>query len=446
MNKKERFKYIFLITVDCLRADHVGAINKSSKLTPNIDKIARESIVFTRAFANGPGTNQSFPSIFTSTYFLMHNGFYLNKKYKTIAEVLAENGYYTVGFHSNPFLSRVFGWDKGFIEYYDFYEETSSGSSLATRMSINPLTKVLIGSTSKVIGSENMLRLYLKLRKLGTKIKKPKLPYLDGKKLNEKVFKWIEQNKDKNFFLWMHYMDVHYPYAPPEEYLPNEFSSREEALKYNLKANYINPSKEENEIFKKLYSGAVKYVDYLIGELYEYLRTRNMLEKSLLIITADHGHAFMEHGRFGHAYDILYNEVIHVPLLIYNVINKRKITENIDLLSLSPTILDILGIEIPVEFMGRSLIEELDHVRIIFSESAKPDLINLRYNYNKIMISCINQNIKLIINEIWNKIEMYNIRSDFKEKYNIIKTNKKLYNKLKSLVQDHLHQCNIVKD
>ena len=77
------FKRIFLITVDCLRADHVGCIG-GGNLTPNIDRLARDSIVFTRAFANGPGTNQSFPSILTSTYFLIHGGLRLNPRCTTL--------------------------------------------------------------------------------------------------------------------------------------------------------------------------------------------------------------------------------------------------------------------------------------------------------------------------------------------------------------------------
>ena len=87
-------KYVFLITVDALRADHVGCIG-GGNLTPNIDKIAKESLLFTRAFANGPGTNQSFPALMTSTYFYMHNGFYLSPNYDTLSEIMKKNGFKT---------------------------------------------------------------------------------------------------------------------------------------------------------------------------------------------------------------------------------------------------------------------------------------------------------------------------------------------------------------
>ena len=101
-----------MVTIDCLRADHVGCIN-GINLTPSIDKLAEESMVFTRAFAYGPGTNQSFPAILTSTYFLMHGGLHLSSWCATLPEILVKHVFRTVAFHSNPFLSRVFGWNRG---------------------------------------------------------------------------------------------------------------------------------------------------------------------------------------------------------------------------------------------------------------------------------------------------------------------------------------------
>jgi len=94
---------VILITVDCLRADYVGCVG-GEDITPNIDRFAKESVVFTQAFANGPATSQSFPSIFTSTYFLMHGDFKLSPYFVTLAEILAKHKYRTVAFHSNPFL------------------------------------------------------------------------------------------------------------------------------------------------------------------------------------------------------------------------------------------------------------------------------------------------------------------------------------------------------
>ena len=116
----------------------------------------------------------------------------------------------------------------------------------------------------------------------------------------------------------MHYMDPHAPYVPPEPFL-EDFSSRKEAFNFNISADDSNPSDEENEIFWRLYKGEVKYTDKCIGETLQFLRDQQLLEDSLIVFRADHGHGFMEHGRFGHAYDILYDEVTHVPLIVYGV-------------------------------------------------------------------------------------------------------------------------------
>ena len=100
-----QYERIILLTVDCLRADVVGCIG-GGQLTPHIDHLAKRSTVFQRAFANGPGTNQSFPAILSSTYFLMNDGMRLAPSTQTLAEVLQAHGFRTAAFHSNPFLSK----------------------------------------------------------------------------------------------------------------------------------------------------------------------------------------------------------------------------------------------------------------------------------------------------------------------------------------------------
>ena len=242
-------------------------------------------------------------------------------------------------------------------------------------------------------------------------------------------------------------MDPHYPYIPPEEYL-EEFSSRQKAFEFNLSANYNNPSKEENAVFKKLYTGEVKYTDACIGEFLNYLEQKNILKKSLVILAADHGHAFMEHKRFGHAYDILYNEVLHVPLIIYGLSLREKINSPVQLLDIPPTIVDLLKLKKPRSFMGKSLLDIIkgDQPKIpIFSESAKPDLINLRYKLDKLVVSCIVDMKKLIINQLIGTSELYDLKRDFEERENIIQNDEKTSSELASLIEKHINICNIYR-
>jgi len=431
---KERFRYIFLITVDCLRADHVGCIG-GTDLTPNIDKLSRDSVVFTKAFANGPGTNQSFPAILTSTYFFIHGGLHLNPRCTTLAEVLSKHGFRTVAFHSNPFLSKMFGWDKGFHEFYDFMNVIKAPSATVTRLQRGKLVNRLTRIALNVLGASYSRRIRELLKKIYYRFSRIEKPYLEGTELNQHVTNWIEKHKNEKFFLWVHYMDPHEPYIPPKEYLSN-FSSREEALKFNLSVDMNNPSEEDLTILRELYKGEVKYVDSCIAELINNIEDRGLLEDSLIIITADHGHAFMEHGKFGHAYDILYNEVIHVPLIVYGLGGTHKINKCVQLLDLPPTVLDLLGINPPSTFIGKSLIDRLESLPI-FSESAEPNLVELKYNLSKNIISCIKKEFKLILSNFTNTMELYNIRKDPLEKKNISNIEEGIVNELISVIDKH---------
>ena len=439
MSVHKKPKYVFLITIDALRADYVGCIG-GGNLTPNIDKIAKESLLYTRAFANGPGTNQSFPAIMTSTYFLMNNGFRLSSNYKTLAEIMNKSGFKTVAFHSNPFLSKIFGWDRGFDEFYDFMEDLKSPSAFVTRQQKNGFGNRVFRFLTKYIGGSNNLTIRQFLKKIYYKYYDFKMPYFEGKELNKKVFCWIEKNLNKSFFLWMHYMDPHHPYIPPINYC-EQFSSRKEEFTYNTSVDYNNISFNEMSVLKSLYEGEVRYVDFCIGKLIGFIEEKDLIDDSMIIITADHGESLMEHKKLGHKPDVLYNEVLHVPLLIYGMDFFCKINNPVQLLDISPTILDFLCIKKPVTFLGKSLLlSSKNHNlhRPIFSESAKPDLINLKYDKNVKAVSCIKEDWKLIINDLLNTKELYDMKNDFKEKHNVTEKECGKSEKLTKMINKHL--------
>lgn len=436
-------KRVFLITVDCLRGDYVGCIG-GGNLTPNIDGFAENSLLFRRAFANGPGTNQSFPAILTSTYFLMHDGMRLSPRCTTLAEVLSRNGFKTVAFHSNPFLSKILGWDRGFDEFYDYVGIIKSPSAFVTQQQGSGLKNEVTRFLATYLGASGNARTQRLLKKIYYRFSSLEIPYLEGKKLNRQVFDWIDKNLDNRFFLWMHYMDPHYPYIPPEPYLKN-FSSRKEAFNFNISANDDNPSNEELEAFRSLYIGEIKYTDKCIGKTIEFLEDKHLLEDSIVVFTADHGHGFMEHGKFAHAYDILYNEVLHVPLIIYGLDIQRKVDDYVQSLDIAPTITDLVGIETPRSFIGDNLIkrarsptERGKTQTPIYSESAKPDLINLKYDFRKHLVSCLIPPFKLMVNRLSKTVELYNIEKDFEERENIIDSRGKLHKEMALLVENHL--------
>lgn len=436
MGVERDFKYVFLVTVDCLRADAVGCIG-GGNLTPNIDKLAEDAIVFRKAFANGPGTNQSFPAILTSTYFLMQGGFHLRKAYVTLAEVMRRNGFRTAAFHSNPFLSRFFGWNRGFEEFYDFIEETKKPSAAVTR---GGFTEGLLKRLAKGLGIGYSSRFQGLMKKMYYWFNDYQIPYVEAKRLNQHTIGWITEHRNEKFFLWMHFMDAHPPLIPPAEYL-SHFNTRKEAMNFNIHVNTERPSAEQLEILKDLYSGEVRYTDECIGGFIAFLQERKILQESLIVLLADHGQAFMEHNKFGHGPSFLYNEVLHVPLLIYGSGHAKKVDFPVQLLDVPPTILHVHGIEKPRGFLGNSLLPTAGdgkNVKPIFSESAKPDLINLEYDCSKKVISCIGERWKLIINELWGTTELYNLHSDFAEKKNLVENEMDLVKDMAELIQNHL--------
>lgn len=116
---------VVLITIDCLRADHVGCLGYDRNTTPNIDQIAEEGVLFEQAIAQGGRTATSFPSILTSTYPLMFGHHKkITRPRKTIAEVLKNHEFSTAGFHANPSLSRYFNYDRGFETFKDFVTDS----------------------------------------------------------------------------------------------------------------------------------------------------------------------------------------------------------------------------------------------------------------------------------------------------------------------------------
>jgi len=364
----------------------------------------------------------------------------------TLAEALRDAGFKTVGFHSNPFLSRPLGWGRGFDEFYDHLEDVKSPSKVATKFQESKISKKMASFIFKIIKDNNRDKLMRLFSKIYYKSTKMDVPYIEARLMTNKVIDWLNTNKNDKLFLWMHYMDPHYPYIPPDEYLEN-FTNREEAFNFNININYKNPLDDEVRLLKRLYMGEVKYVDKYVGKLLNYLNKNNFWENSVIIITADHGNAFMEHERFAHAYDILYNEVIHVPLIIHYWGHKEVNNTNISLIDLPSTILDILNIDKPDSFMGSSLLTSNKKLndRIIFSESAKPRYHNLTHDVNKLLVTCIYNNWKLIKNDIYNTIELYNLQNDFKEKYNLIEYKRSVSIELLDKIKNHLSKERVYK-
>ncbi len=375
MNKKN----VILITVDSLRKDFLSL---SDGAFPNLKKLAGESCVFNNVYATAPATRGAFSSIFTSTYPSMYGGkISISEERMTIAEAFKRSGWRTYGFHSNPFLSKLFKYDKGFKVFYD-------DLSITERMS---------GSKMHLV---NRIKRIIKLQ-----------AYLPAEKLNKKVFGILDNNdlKEENNFIWVHYMDAHGPYYGRRRgiSLARPFYEMRWQKAIRARSNSHLTAK-----LKKDYVNELKYLDVYIGELIDYFKKRGIYDQSIIVFMADHGDAFGEHGFYSHPQK-LYNELIKIPLMMKF---PKKFTTKIDLdklistIDLAPSLLNFCEVKVPEKFLGIDFVSD-NFNEYVFSEADTRIDMNTGEQIEQ-MFSLVNDKWKYIFETESKTEELFDLISD----------------------------------
>ncbi len=293
---------VLLITIDTLRADHLSCLNPQSLPTPHIDELAARGARFLQAFAQVPLTTPSHASILTGTYPQVHKvrdmgGFVLDKSVPTLASLAHEAGFETAAFVSSAVLSHNYGLNRGFETYNDDMGGKREGG-------------LLPGVVAEIRGDT----------------------------VTERALGWLEQHQNgsrgdsprKNFFLWVHYYDPHSPYEPPMPF----------------KAKYS----------KDPYSGEVAFVDAEAGRLLQWLGDHGLNEKTLIVLTADHGESLGDHGESTHGV-FLYDSTMHIPLVVAGpgIPKGRSVDQQVRSIDIMPTITDFLTISSGNRVQGTSL-------------------------------------------------------------------------------------------
>ncbi len=316
---------VILIAIDALRADHLGCYGYARETSPNLDALAKEAVLFKNCYVQSSWTKPSTASLFTSFYPTMHqtilNRVELPDELTTIAEILQDQGFITYSYVANANLKAIFNFDQGF-DFFDDY---------------------LMRDKLRYICLRNTIPFNIVIKKITGKGFEAHGPERDNIKLvNKRVIPWLKKYKDENFFMYIHYMDPHAPYWPPRPYR-NMFPC---------------DKKDNNSKDISLYDGEIRFADEYIGKLFDRLKAWGIYDKTLIIITADHGEAFGEHGDRAHGHTI-YQHQLKVPLIIKYAksLPQGKIIEpqvrNIDIM---PTILDILNISYTGHLEGMSLL------------------------------------------------------------------------------------------
>jgi arylsulfatase A-like enzyme len=378
---------VVIISVNALRADHLGCYGYSRATSPHIDAFARESIIFDRAIAQSYWTLPSLVSLFTSKYISAHNvdsrDTKLGTKDKTLASVLKIYGYATAGFTCGLDTASAYGLHKGF-DVYNVYNGNN-----------------VVGSFADVV---------------------------------PRAVKWLNENKDKKFFLFLQSYDAHPPYS---QRVKARFSQgykgvlQKYRLGYNALKNIngnllisrgsrIELSAQDLEYITSRYDDCIEYLDGYIGKFLAVLEELRLSSNTIVVFCADHGEELGERGtfnRFGN--QNLYQEVLRVPLIIRYPALKEKgrresaLAESVDIM---PTILELLAIPSGHELQGKSLaplvnssVDTPVHT-YVFSEASKNKWMILSANGWKLLYSP-------------EKIELYNLNDDPRESCNVIEEN-----------------------
>lgn len=299
---------LLLVTFDTTRADRIGCYGNERIRTFTLDRLASQGVLFSRVIAPTPTTLPSHTSIMTGLYPYHHgvraNGLYrLGDGYKTLAEILAENGYATGATVSASVLESQFGLAQGFGEYDDRMEEKEEGEKEE-----NPLPQVAERAADKT---------------------------------TERAEAWLRAHAPDKFFLWVHFYDPHFPYEAPD------------------------PGRAHP------YDAEIEFADAHLGRLVQLLDDLGLTDSTLVVVAGDHGEGLGQHDEWLHAC-LIYESTLHVPLIfrcgdrLGGGVHVDRLASLVDVM---PTVLSMLGIDVPQGLDGVNLAEPQSGRRSVFLET-----------------------------------------------------------------------------
>ena len=321
---------IILITIDTLRADHLGMYGYTRRTSPNLDAFAREAIVVSDGVSQAPYTKASIASLLTGLLPSTHKTWsssvplpqimkgttgdhpvpvtdVLPTNLPLLPEVLRDAGYETLAFTTNPFLIPDFGFARGF-DHFRFFDGPAFASAEAV------LPEALAAATGR---------------------------------------------HARPFFLWVHLMEPHSPYAPPQgarAMFPPQRPARMIPDGVNIPPWLIQQPSRDLRLFEALYDAEIRTVDTAIGRFFTGLRHAGLWDETAIVVTSDHGEEFLDHGGLEHNRTV-YDEMIHVPLLLrVPGVKPGRLEAQVELMDLFPTLVAIAGGRVPDDLFGSNML------------------------------------------------------------------------------------------
>jgi arylsulfatase len=393
---------VIMILVDTLRADHVGSYGYHRQTTPFLDEYAHEGVLFMRARSQAACTYPSVNSMLTSRYpfdFYRSNDGYMGipEEYPSLAEILASEGYQTLAVSASPIVrtspsSR--NPDGGFGRGFEVFDESCEWRNAAC---VNQVA-----------------------RKLLSQVKEP-------------------------FFLYLHYMDPHAFYQPPQSYQRrfagdydgHEFIANGDpapiAKMLYSDGEPIEVTDQDRQHLVDLYDDEIRFTDLNLSQLHRHLGSLGLLDRSLLLITADHGEEFLEHNHVGHCRGV-WSTLTHVPLLMRwpGGPKDRQINAAVEYVDLVPTVLDLLGIS-PADaaFEGSSLLPMI--------EAASPERVSYAFSDQGRHRAVDDGRYQLILNGTDRTVQLFDLDNDPLAQTDLSKENKDSVERLGAELNIWLH-------
>lgn len=395
-------KHVILLTIDTLRADFLSCYGSDRRPTPNIDRLAKDGILFSNAFSASSWTLPAFASINTgvppSVHMTTKSMSSLPDTFSTLTEYLHGHGYYTAAIGHNSFLMPERNFSQGYSEYNFFPKRkhiTISSIGAKVLKSVFPRSFRITASTAE---------------------------------LTSIATDWLNENHAQDFFLWLHYFDPHHPYAPPPQYLPDVKPPPGMGTSFfefgEVRAGVVYPSEEERDWIRTLYESELLYVDHNVGKVIGTLERLGIYDESLIILTSDHGEEFWEHGSIEHGHT-LYNELLNVPLIVklpHTAQSGNGTIKQIDTAvttqSLMPTILDLCQIDYDDDNVTVSSLTSL--WRTGSQAYEEQPILSSGLKYYEDRISVIFDDFKYIRSLDSNNEELYDLVNDPLEKHNLV--------------------------
>jgi len=434
---------VVLITIDALRADHLGSYGYKRNTSPNLDRIGRNGILFTKAIANAPYTTASITALLSSTLPLIPDNDYVHiSRRESLSKILHKQGIPTYGVHSNPWFS-IYDYSIGFSKFIDPWKEIKARATGLQKIKKKVFSNDVIKDSCYYSLAHNV---YSKIKR-----KRIVYPYANAEIINNTVLSLMNITLNR-FFLWIHYMDTHEPYIPNKFVFGSDVSNEEIALLMDkFKRNPKDITTEEQKTIVNLYDNQIRYVDQKLGELLNALSDVCDLNKTLIIITSDHGQMLGERGLFGHAGRnrplCFFDELIHVPLFFWseskNFIEKiskdGKFEKQVGLIDIVPTILDIFGVVAQKKSIGQSLITNFIEKPTISQGIECKDPNRIKYFSSGVKKHCLRTDEYKLIYSEKKGLELFDLKNDPKESTDISTKQPKVATRLMGELQNTLN-------